>query len=63
MQKGRHSICFFNLTMAQKGQNEGVLFPRFLSFIVFAISESPQGYASAAFSAHNQGKEIWMSLL
>lgn len=30
---------------------------------MFAICESPQGYASAAFSAHNQGEEIWMSLL
>lgn len=46
-----------------KGPNERVSIPGFLTFIVFAICESPHGYASAAFSAHNQGKEIWMSLL
>lgn len=38
-------------------------FPRFLNFIVFAISKSPQGYASAASLVQNCGKKIWMSLL
>ena len=30
-------------------------FPRFLSFIMFAISKSPQGYASAAL----QRAQLW----
>lgn len=32
-------------------------FPRFLSFIVFAISKSPQGYASAALQRAQLGKK------
>lgn len=50
-----------NFCCGRKEQNEvnRLLFlsPRFLSFIVFAICEPPQGYASAAFSAQHRGKQ------
>lgn len=49
-----------NFCLGRKEQNEVncfISFSRFLSFIVFAISKSPQGYASAAFSVQHRRKK------